>query len=316
MRVQQRTSAVISWSPVDADGEPAVTDPGVVTVTITRADGTALYTNAATSGAGTAARTYTLTATDTSLLDNLTATWKVAGVTVGVTYVEIVGRYYFTIGEMRGLEPSLSDPTKYSFVDAIVAREEVETSFESWTNMAWVPRFSTITIPAGSSILDGDVHAVTGVRWARTHTDTDTYTVLTAAELAELRGTSAGTIEGVFWGGTHAVLGIELGRKEPPIDLKNAAIRYARYVLNRNKSGVPRRAETMTTPDGISIGFRRAGTEWAPTGIEDIDEVLRRVDIDHRNRRKSISLTVTRDDSSSYFRSTGSLLVVNGPSWF
>ena len=31
-RILQRTAATLTWSPVDSDGEPSDTDPGVVTV--------------------------------------------------------------------------------------------------------------------------------------------------------------------------------------------------------------------------------------------------------------------------------------------
>jgi hypothetical protein len=59
------------------DGGETAVDPGTVTVTVVRADGTTVVSAAATSGTGTSARTYTLAAQ--TRLDHLTATWTGSG---------------------------------------------------------------------------------------------------------------------------------------------------------------------------------------------------------------------------------------------
>jgi hypothetical protein len=49
-RVVQGAPITVTYQAVDADGEPSSTDPGTVTVSITRADGTSIVTGAATTG--------------------------------------------------------------------------------------------------------------------------------------------------------------------------------------------------------------------------------------------------------------------------
>ena len=49
---------------------------------------------------------------------------------------------------------------------------------------------------------------------------------------------------------------------------------YARVCVNRHRSGVPDRAVSMTTPDGMNVQLARVGTPWRPTGIDAVDEFL------------------------------------------
>lgn len=280
-RILQRTPASIQFQPVDSYGENTTVDPGLVTVTVARSDGTVLYTAAATGGAGTSARTYALTAVDTALLDVLTATWQVGGVTIGVTSHDIVGAYYFTIAELRRVEPDLSNETTYPTATLIAHRDEVETSFESWTQMAWVPRFTVVDqYPTYGHCLLTDLYALRSVRWARTWSTDGTATEVDSVTVAAWPGSYIGEIPYRF--GSRVTLGAEHGQERPPADLKRVAMRYCRRLAQRATSGLSDRAQSYTTPEGQLVNLGRIGTDWRPTGDEYIDEVLRRPDIDHR----------------------------------
>jgi hypothetical protein len=96
-RILQLTPGTLSQQWYE-DG--AAVDPGAATVGITRADGTILVAaGTATAGTGTAPRTFNLTTTHTALLDRLTVTWT--SVTKGtiVSYVEVVGGFWFSLAD-------------------------------------------------------------------------------------------------------------------------------------------------------------------------------------------------------------------------
>jgi hypothetical protein len=150
-RILQNTPGTIS-QPWYEDG--VVVDPGVVTVTITRDDGTVLYTDAATSGTGTAARTYALTATDTSLLDILTATWESSTKGTQVLQVEVVGGFMFTIAEFRALGSAYASTTNYPSSRISEVRTEVEQELEAACGIPFVPRYRRETISGdGATVL-------------------------------------------------------------------------------------------------------------------------------------------------------------------
>lgn len=276
-RILQRTSAALTWSPVDSDGEPSLVDPGTVTVTITDSAGVELHADAATTSDGVE-RTYTLSTTDTATLDVLTATWKVAGNVVAETQAAIVGGYYFTLAELRASHKTVLDNGKWTNALLLKLRNEVEESFESWTQMSWVPRFSVSTVHAGLA----DVQAIRNIRWIRHYSDNDTFTEGSAAEVADTHGTAWGSVHGWCHNYGRTVIGVEHGMNEPPADLKAAAMRYCQRLATRRESGLSDRAQSYTTPEGMTVNVGRIGTDWRPTGDEIIDEVLRRPDIDHR----------------------------------
>ena len=97
-QIVQGAAATLSIT-VYADG--VLADPGVTTVTIARLDGSAVATDAATTGTGAAAREYALTAAETAALDVLAVTWQTANHGVLRQVVEIVGGVLFTIRQAR-----------------------------------------------------------------------------------------------------------------------------------------------------------------------------------------------------------------------
>jgi hypothetical protein len=137
-RVLVDTAAVASVA-FQEDG--ATVDPGVVTVTITREDGTVLETDDATDGTGAAVRSYELSAaTHTGELDELTLVWESPTKGTLTTYLEVVGGFHFTIAEARALAP-LSNTTTYAVASIVAARTVAESALEDECGVAFVPRY-------------------------------------------------------------------------------------------------------------------------------------------------------------------------------
>lgn len=147
-RALQSSTATAS-AQYTTDGANA--DPGVVTVGITREDGTTLVApGTATAGASTAPRTFALTTAHTATLDLLTVTWTSATLGVMTTYVEIVGGFLFTVADARAIAP-LSNATLYPNANIIAARTVAEAALEDACGVAFVPRYCRELIdgPAG-----------------------------------------------------------------------------------------------------------------------------------------------------------------------
>jgi hypothetical protein len=254
------------------DGGETPVDPGTVTVTITRADGTAVVTDAATTGSGTSARTYTLPAQ--TRLDHLTAVWT--GTTGGrkvTTRHEVVGAYYADLAEIRGLD-ALANTSKYSTGRLEQARWQAESRFEAATGVAWVPRHDR-------EIIAGNNTTIVLLRWPRPRSLIGVSIDGTAAaDLTLFRLYSTGQVErtsGATWptGTTtsgNVIVEYTHGYDSPPADLKQAFLTYVRYLVLESTSRIPDRASAFSTEAGtfqlVTAGFNR------PTGLPDVDAVL------------------------------------------
>lgn len=292
-RILRATAASLSWQPQGADGEPA--DPGVVTVSVTAADGTVVIpAGTATVGAATAPRSVAVTAGQTGQLDELTATWTVGQELVAESVHEIVGGYYFTSADLRDVEPSTSDAAKDTTVRILEVRAEVEALFESACAAAFVPRFAVWrTSMAGAQVLL-PYPFLRVVRWVRFWSDGDTYVSVTPEVVAGYPPNQEGILDfsaGWRYDGfpldtsyagrssrqTRRVdIAFEHGLDAPPADLKRAALTYARAQVNRARAAVPDRATSMQLPDGGSVTLATPGVGRWHTGIPSVDEVLRR----------------------------------------
>jgi hypothetical protein len=255
-RVLQATPATISNSWYE-DG--VIADPGVVTVTITRGDGTVLVTNGATTGTGAAARSYNLTAAaHTDLLDDLTITWVSPSKGTMTSHVEVVGGFLFTITEARS---ELGDPA-YDATAIREAREYAETELESALGYALVPRYArTRTSGQGR----GPLRLRPYLRTVRTVTVSDT--TLTPTDIANLAFDTTGFLYGQYWeqGVGNITIGYEHGLDAPPPGAKRAALSLAMDYLGASTSGgIDPRAESIVTVDG-TVRLRAGGGQfWAP----------------------------------------------------
>lgn len=278
-RVIAGTSSVVSWAQLDVDGEPA--DPGTVTVTITRADGTALVADAATSGTGTAARTYTLSVAQTATLDRLLVSWKVSGVTVATTEVDVVAAPWFSNAELRAAEISLTDGTKFTPSVLSLARLQTEAFFERVTRRRFVPGYAFVTVPGSASqdliLPHVDVRRV---RSAALYDDPAAAPIetLTTTELEAMPASRSGVISRFSgrWRARWVKVGFEFGFVAPPPDVRRQAQRLCREILvNDPKGAVPDNAVNWSSTElGWSAVLVTPGVRGAHTRLPTVNECL------------------------------------------
>lgn len=284
-RVLQGSAAMLSWSPLDQDGEPSSVDPGTVTVNVTNALGTVLASSLATAATG-AMRTVTLSATETGVLDLLALVWVSGGLTVATTYCEVVGGVYFTSADLRLGQPALSDPGRDMTSTLLNVRASVEAAFESACGVAFVPRFAVERVRVTSRRVVTAWAQLRDVRWVRYWQQTpDVTTDLSAPGLNKLDFGTEGVIDLGSVVGAYAVnqtwllVGYEHGYDAPFPDVKRAAMTYARSLAFAPKSGMPDRATSMQMPDGGVATLATPGVGRWHSGIPSVDEVLRRYDL-------------------------------------
>lgn len=280
-QVLRGAAATLSWQYLDQDGEAA--DPGVVTVGVTRADGTVVVAaGAATAGTGDDPRTVTLTAAQTASLDLLVATWtRTADSTTHTTTIEIVGGYYFTISQLRAREPSLADEQKYVTDDLQALRREIEGEFEAITEVAFVPRYTRQRVDGSGCghVLLPTTHIRRIVAVAELNSDGTTAYTWTAGEVgnirvAEVTGKVYSPARDFPSGGQNLVVAWEHGYDRAPADIVQAAMLRLRHRATRPRSAVPDRASTFQVEGGNVYRLDQAGRH--KTGIPDVDAVLDR----------------------------------------
>lgn len=278
-RVIAGTAGSVSWQQLDGLGEPA--DPGTVTVSIVRADGTAVVTDQATSGSGTEPRSFALSVAQTVLLDRLTVLWRVSGVTVATTEVDVAAAPWFSNAELRAAEPALENTVRFTPEVLAVARLQVETFFEQITHRRFVPGYALATLPgpAGYDLVlpHPDVRSV---RSAELFDDLAqaAVEVLGSGELAAIPSSRSGVItrrQG-SWRARWVRVGFEWGFIAPPPDVRRNAMRLVREVLvNEPKGQIPDNATNWTSNElGWSAVLVTPGVRGAHTRLPSVNKCL------------------------------------------
>ena len=274
-RVLRGVAASLSFTNVDQNGTP-VAAAGAVTAGVTRADGTeVLAAGSATTSGGTGVYLRALTAAQTALLGQLTATWTDAGdSSTHTTTVEVVGGYYFSLAEARAADTTLADDTRYPDATVLRFRQQVEVECEEICGQAFVPRYRRVRVDGNGSngLLLPDPRA-RAVRSLRIYSGI-AYQAYSADELADLVVTDAGEVlrssGAVFPSGDDNILvEYEHGWDAPPADLKEAALTRLRYRLTAARSAIPDRATSMQTEGGMT--FRLDRPDRRKTGIPEVD---------------------------------------------
>jgi hypothetical protein len=272
----------VTFTPVDSNGEPSTTDPGTVTVSVARADGSVLVAPGAATATSGSERTYTLSGGLNTLLDQLTVTWTAAAATIGTTVIDVVGGVFFTVDEIRAAVPILANATDDTAATLIQARAEVEALFERAVGgtLSFVPRFDTATMyHRGERMLRLPHYFLRRVRWARYWYSTDTYTVVDPVQLATIQPNEAGLAllydDTDSWPTGRLVVGYEHGMDAPPPDVKHQAFAAVRRQVSQFRSAVDSRAISYTGPNGEVQRFPTPGLGPWVTGVPEIDEVLK-----------------------------------------
>jgi hypothetical protein len=264
--LEQNTTPTVRFT-YSINGVATDPSPDTATVTISRADGTVLHTNASTVDGGTGIFSYTLSAGDTSLLDRLRLQWHI-GTQTFTTYAEIVGGFYFTVAEALAL-PEL---TGKSAIEIAAVRTLAEQAFEDAAGVAFVPRYERVQVTPGSGALIGlPKSPVRAIR------DVSEVTSLGASPVTVTLSEVGYTTEGIYrpngWTVVpHGVtVGYEFGRDCPPERVKRAVLLLAKNWLIDGP--IDDRATGIPTDGGI-ITLSTPGQRGVVFGLPEVEAAL------------------------------------------
>src|SRR5690348_8637107 len=133
MQVLKNTSATI---PPEVLASEIEADFTAATVTISRANGTVIVTNAAAPNGS-----YVLAAQYTSSLDVLSAVWSYPTGSITST-VEIIGAVLFSLQSAIEFDQAQLSAAEYTTAKLKEARERITDAFENICNVSFVPRYS------------------------------------------------------------------------------------------------------------------------------------------------------------------------------
>ena len=278
-RIAKGVASNIRWSNTDEYGDE-VAASGAVTVTVTRATGTTVITaqtaTLVTGTVGTYARQ--LSITQVGDLDVLTATWSVDGTAVASTTVEVVGRFYVTVADLRASHPTFQTQAQTWTAPVLAGyRDLAEREAEAICGRAFVPRFRRVTVDGSGDLSlqlpDEDVRSIVSVA--------EDGTAFTQTQLDELKPYASGRLDrawGDAWtsGQENFVVTYTHGLDVPPPEVRYASMVRAQemaFAGGPNGSAIPRRATSMTT-DGTTIQLDTASR--LKTGNPDVDAVYDR----------------------------------------
>lgn len=258
---------------VGIDEETLADATAGVSVSVTRADGTALTTITAASPTSPGSGLYNIDfdadvhLTRTDVLDCV-ATYEVSGAARREAFqVRVVGGRFFDLRSLRAMQ-GLTSTSQFSTEDLAAARDVAEEFVEDFTGQAWVPRADVLTVSDTLTSLFLPYLPVRSL--VRLEVDG------TAAVAADATVHPSGRLElpeGVS-ASDDVVVEYEHGESTPPADLAQAAKRLARHILFSGDSSIPDRARMMVTDWGTFA--LDIASEEKPTGLPEVDSVLRR----------------------------------------
>ena len=276
-RVLRGVPATITKQFLDQDGDAV--DPGVVTIGITKANGTTLVASGtATSGTGTSPRTYAMAAVST--MEWLTATWTSSTHGAQQSSVEVVSGYYFTVAQARTHKTAgMADTTTYPTAAIQSARAEVEAEFERYC-WPFVPRYRRETIAAkGNSpsliLPDQCVRTLRSV--TELGTDGLAANTWSTGDLAATQVDANGVLtrlSGDVWARCNHIIEYEYGWSSPPADVLDAIMTRLRYRMNTQRSAIPDRSTSITVDGAGTYGLLVPGRGTSLTAQPEIDVIL------------------------------------------
>lgn len=258
---------------VGIDEETLANATAGVSLSVTRADGTALTAVTAAVNNGTIGLynldlSATVHLTRTDVLDCV-LTYDVAAATRREAFqLRVVGGRFFGLRELRQMQ-GLDSATQFAPADLAAARDIAEEFVEDFTAQAWVPRVDVVRINTTSS---GYFLPYLPVRsLVRLLVDD---VALVAADASVDQSGRLTLPDGASAPSTDMLVEFEHGEAVPPSDLAQATKRLARHILFSGDSSIPDRARMMVTDWGTFA--LDIASEEKPTGLPEVDSVLRR----------------------------------------
>jgi hypothetical protein len=265
-------------------------------VTVRRLDGTVVTGPTAASGpiGGTGTGTYTYTlpggptvgVSATYQLDHLDVAWvgTISGVAVTlVDRVEVVGGFLFGLAEARAADSSLANRTTYPTTALARARMDTERECERICRQAFVPRFRRLTLdgtgtgelPLPDPNVRNPIRFVSAAYWYG-----QAQVAFSVAQMAFVNADEASFLrrsDGNIWplGTQNVIVEYEYGPDYPPPELADAAMLRFRSLLNRNRSGIPDRAERIVNTD-TGTSYLLSMPSEDRTGIPEVDAAYAR----------------------------------------
>jgi len=265
--------------------EVATPATGSVSVSITREDGSAVQSG--TAAGPDASNAYSFTFQGSDVLDRLSVSWTATvggdAIVLDQDTIEIVGGFFFSLGEARAIDTVFANTTRYPTADVIDVRVQTEDECEAICRQAFVPRFER-------EVLDGnprDRHlrlkwpylrkvralSVNGVAW-----DSTKVAAIGKDRLGVVRpGVNwwwfFGGEFGSYWpwGVGNIVIEYEHGWDRPPTDIvRGAKLRWKSLMFERkSKSPLPERTERLQTSE-VGVVSLAVESQWS-TGIPSTD---------------------------------------------
>ena len=241
----------------------------------------------------------------------LKITWS--GDQTRVEYVDVIGRFLVDLAEIRALD-GVSDTVTYPTALLAAKRDAAEDLFEQVTG-AWTSRYSldildgdstyrraympvesswvyepnlsrrlmlehknprvvlsvSIADPPGSAFVTDT--APTGYVGGQTQYLADFYKLYPWGEI-ERSLVSVGWPRGV----ENVRIEYLYGRLQAPQQIRDAMLVYVRHLVLNSTSRISPRATTIVNPEGGTVQLATALDWQRPTGISEVDAVLRRYD--------------------------------------
>lgn len=271
VRIHKAQSATLTHT-FYVDGVPTNPSPDTATVTITRDDGTAVVTGAATTDTGTGTVTYTVTPAQTANLDIWTVAWTAtfgAQSQVFTDRVEIVGGFLFTIAQARAVKP-LDNATLYPLAAIVETRTLVEQALEDACGVAFVSRYTREVFDgAGMSTLLAHRPMITALRAVALDG-----AAVSTMDLATIHGNVNGRLyypaTWITGYGNYSVA-YEHGYTSPPLRVTQAALLLAKNWLV--KGPIDDRTTAFSTEDG-TYSLSTPGLRGASFGIPEVDATV------------------------------------------
>lgn len=251
---------------IDADVDP--------TVTVTRADGTAVATGAATTKppATTGIYRFTLTVANAPEVDLLKAVWSatISGtVRQFVTKHEIMGAFYVTEKDVRDFDANLADATDDEVNRAI---DWFEDTLERYAHFSLIPRYHREVVNGNGT---DTLYLEKLYPRAILSAEVDGTAV---ADLTDWHPYRTGRLvrddgETFVTGFRNVEIAYEYGRDdEPDGEVHSAALVAIRAKLLRDQSGIPANTRTLESSAG-SFNLELTGPD-RPTGIPEMDSLI------------------------------------------